>query len=227
MGTVDPSEDASHITRDMSMLRAWSPYVIVAALLVLTRAIPEVRLKLESEWVWLVEDIFGTGISQSVQYLFLPGTIFILTCLITYGLHKMRSPEIKETWKVAGKQIGGAAAALLFAVPLVRVFINSGSDFSAGDLASMPLTLAEGAAELAGTNWPILTPWIGALGAFIAAAAQGFPLGQVLEQPAAAPGAAAPCHHAAFDRHHWQEISRERLRTPEGLEFDFAVYDRT
>lgn len=29
-----------------------------------------------------------------------------------------------------------------------------------------------------------------------------------------------------FDRHHWQEISRERLRTPEGLEFDFAVYDR-
>lgn len=31
----------------------------------------------------------------------------------------------------------------------------------------------------------------------------------------------------AFDRHHWQEISRERLRTPEGLEFDFAVYDRT
>jgi dihydrofolate reductase len=30
-----------------------------------------------------------------------------------------------------------------------------------------------------------------------------------------------------FDRHHWQEISRERLRTPEGLEFDFAVYDRT
>jgi lactate permease len=152
----------------MSIVRAWSPYVIVATLLVLTRAIPAVRTKLESEWVLLVENIFDTGISQAVQYLFLPGTIFILTCLITYGLHKMRGPEIKETWKVAGKQIGGAAAALLFAVPLVRVFINSGTDFSGGDLASMPLTLAEGAAELAGTNWPILTPWIGALGAFIA-----------------------------------------------------------
>ncbi|HEX6248896.1 MAG TPA: L-lactate permease [Nocardioidaceae bacterium] len=168
MGTVDPSEEAAHITRSMGIVRAWTPYIIVAALLVLTRAIPEVRAKLETEWVLLVEDIFGTGISQSVQYLFLPGTIFILTCLITYGLHKMRAPEIKETWKVAGKQIGGAAAALLFAVPLVRVFINSGTDFSASDLASMPLTLAEGAAELAGTNWPILTPWIGALGAFIA-----------------------------------------------------------
>lgn len=168
MGTVDPSEEAAHITRSMSIVRAWTPYIIVAALLVLTRAIPEVRAKLETEWVVNVEDIFGTGISQAVQYLFLPGTIFILTCLITYALHQMRGPAIAETWKVAGKQIGGAAAALLFAVPLVRVFINSGTDFSGSDLASMPLTLAEGAAELAGTNWPLLTPWIGALGAFIA-----------------------------------------------------------
>jgi lactate permease len=168
MGTVDPSEEAAHVSRSMSIVRAWTPYLVVAVLLVLTRAIPEVRATLESEWVLEVEDIFGTGISQSVQYLFLPGTIFILTCLLTYGLHRMRGPAIAETWKVAGKQIGGAAAALLFAVPLVRVFINSGGDFSSGGLESMPIVLAEGAAALAGENWPLLTPWIGALGAFIA-----------------------------------------------------------
>lgn len=30
----------------------------------------------------------------------------------------------------------------------------------------------------------------------------------------------------AFDRNRWRETSRERQRTPEGLAFDFAVYDR-
>jgi lactate permease len=58
--------------------------------------------------------------------------------------------------------------ALLFALPLVRVFINSGADFTDSDRASMPLTLAEGAANIAGGAWPAFAPWIGALGAFVA-----------------------------------------------------------
>ena len=32
-----------------------------------------------------------------------------------------------------------------------------------------PVTLAEGAAALAGSAWPVLSPWIGALGAFVVA----------------------------------------------------------
>ena len=32
----------------------------------------------------------------------------------------------------------------------------------------MPITLAEGASALTGSAWPLLAPWIGALGAFIA-----------------------------------------------------------
>jgi lactate permease len=54
------------------------------------------------------------------------------------------------------------------AVPLVRVFINSGAQFNSTGLASMPITLAEGTAALAGSAWPFFAPWIGALGAFVA-----------------------------------------------------------
>jgi lactate permease len=168
MGTVDPSDEPDVVTRRMSLMRAWSPYVIVAAILVFTRAVPPVRTFLEVDMAIMVEDIFGTGISQPVQPLFLPGTLFIVTCLITYALHRMRGPSIVASWKVAGAQIGGAAAALLFALPLVRVFINSGADFNGSDLESMPLVLAQGAAELSGQNWPVFAPWIGALGAFVA-----------------------------------------------------------
>ena len=58
----------------------------------------------------------------------------------------------------------GAGAALLFAVPMVQVFINSQSD----GLMQMPLVLADGVSALVGSAWPLIAPTIGALGAFIA-----------------------------------------------------------
>ncbi len=86
--------------------------------------------------------------------------------------HLLAAPDeplaIADTWKIAGGHILGAGAALLFALPLVRVFINSGVAFNTSDLPSMPLTLAEGAAAAAGSQWPLVAPWIGALGAFLA-----------------------------------------------------------
>lgn len=69
---------------------------------------------------------------------------------------------------MAGQQILGAGFALLLALPMVRVFINSGPDYNASGLQSMPLALAEGAAALADQTWPLFAPWIGALGAFVA-----------------------------------------------------------
>lgn len=168
MGTVDPSKEADALTRNMSMVRAWSPYVIVAALLLVTRNVPAIKDFLMGPAALEVANIFGTGISQNLELLYSPGAIFLLACLITYVLHGMKGEQIKASWKVAGGQLGGAAFALLCAVPLVRIFINSGPDFNAAGLDSMPITLAQAAADLAGQGWPIVSPFIGALGAFVA-----------------------------------------------------------
>ncbi len=46
------------------------------------------------------------------------------------------------------------------------MFINS--DLNTSGYESMPLTLADGAASAVGDAWPVLAPWIGALGAFVA-----------------------------------------------------------
>ncbi|WP_419702726.1 L-lactate permease [Promicromonospora sp. NFX87] len=168
MGTVDPTREADALTRNMSMVRAWSPYVIVAALLLLTRNVPVIKDFLMGPAALEVANIFGTGISQNLELLYSPGAIFLLACLVTYVLHGMKGEQIKASWKVAGGQLGGAAFALLCAVPLVRIFINSGPDFNAAGLDSMPITLAQAAADLAGQGWPIVSPFIGALGAFVA-----------------------------------------------------------
>jgi lactate permease len=63
------------------------------------------------------------------------------------------------------KTLLGPTIALGFAVPMVKVFINSGVP---GGYDKMPVVLASGAAALAGKAWTAFAPMIGALGAFIA-----------------------------------------------------------
>lgn len=165
-GNITPAAD--QVTRSMSLLRAWTPYVIVAGLLVLTRTIEPLKDFLNVTTAVTASNIFGTDISQAVQPFYLPGFILIVASTVTILLHRMSGAQVKTSWTVAGSQLLGAGVALVFALPLVRVFINSGVDFNDSGLASMPLTLAEGAATVAGGSWPVLAPWIGALGAFVA-----------------------------------------------------------
>lgn len=170
MGNVDPDAEMPRDAGRMSVTRAWAPYVLVAVILVLTRipALPFQELLTSVDIPWL--NIFGTEISVegTLLPLYLPGFMFILVCLVTYVIHGMSPARIARSWRIAGGQILGAGVALLFALPLVRVFINSSEEFNNSGLESMPITLAEGTAALAGQSWPFFAPWIGALGAFIA-----------------------------------------------------------
>ena len=150
----------------MTLARAWSPYILVAALLVLTR-LPFLPIK-----AWLVSirftwsEILGTTLSQSVQPLYIPGTLFLVVALMTVPLHRMKKHEVKKAWLDACRMLAGPAFALLFAVGLVRVFIDSATN--ASRLDSMPLVLAEFVAQIAGSTWPFFAPMIGAMGAFVA-----------------------------------------------------------
>lgn len=164
----EPTPDTAGSHMGMAAERAWAPYALVAILLVLTR-IPQLPLQeflssIAVKW----NDIFGTGISGDVQILYLPGFMFLLVIAATYFIQQMSWPEIARSWRITGGQMLGAGVALLFALPLVRIFINSGVDYNSSGLASMPLTLAEGVASLTGSTWPFFSPWIGALGAFVA-----------------------------------------------------------
>src|SRR5690606_22074328 len=74
----------------LSLALAWSPYVLVSLLLVLTR----VRIFPFGEWLraWTLRfpNILGTGISASLEPLYLPGTVFIVAAAATLLLHRMR-----------------------------------------------------------------------------------------------------------------------------------------
>jgi lactate permease len=151
---------------------AWTPYLIVAILLVLSR-LPALPI---SRWLksWtipadpsLTANLFQSSIDiKPVAPLYIPGTLFILVCILVGFLHRMDRAAIKAAWGRSAKMVFAASPALLFAVPMVQVFINSGG--GAAGLESMPKELAGGVSQLAGTAWPAFAPLIGGLGAFVA-----------------------------------------------------------
>jgi lactate permease len=152
--------------RPMKLAMAWTPYVLVAVVLVLSR-LPQLPL---GGWLKSVSfkwaDIFGTGISAGSTPLYLPGAILIFVVIVTYFLHRMEVGRLGAAFKESSKILLGAGFVLIFTIPMVRVYINSG--VNAGGYASMPLAMAQWVADNVGGVWPFFAPWIGGLGAFIA-----------------------------------------------------------
>ncbi len=165
VGKLDDLEDHRGDAPAMPLLKAWAPYVLVVALLVASRTIGPLKAWLTSPDMTLVfRDLFGSGINASVQPLYLPGTILILVSLITFFFHRMSARQYATAVRSSATTMLAAAPALMLAVPMVQVFLNSAS----ASYASMPIVLAEGVSALAGGAWPLFAPLIGAMGAFIA-----------------------------------------------------------
>jgi lactate permease len=152
--------------RSLPLLLAWSPYVLVAALLILTR-LPNLPV---GTWVKAVRiplnQILGTSLSQTVTPLYLPGSIFIVVALLTVWLQRMEWKSFATAVRRSGRTMLAASTALVFTVPMVQVFIQS--DGGTAGYQKMPLALAQGVASLVGTAWPLFAPFLGGFGAAIA-----------------------------------------------------------
>ena len=153
----------------MTLVKAWIPYVLVGFLLMLSRLpfLPFQGLLKAVKLNWL--NVLETEIAINSEPFYLPGTVFILVVIVTYFLHRVPTKDLKQATIDAVKTLTGTALVLAAAVPLARVFINSG--FNESGLASMPLTLAEMVSNLAGQSWPLFAPIIGAMGSFISGSA--------------------------------------------------------
>ncbi|MEE8308337.1 MAG: L-lactate permease, partial [Gammaproteobacteria bacterium] len=81
---------------NMPLTRAWLPYVLVAALLVLTR-LPDLPL---GAWLKTVrvawDSILGTSISAATTPLYLPASILIAISVLTIFLHRMRAEKFAK-----------------------------------------------------------------------------------------------------------------------------------
>jgi lactate permease len=169
---VAPADESKLEERYIPTVSAWAPYGVLALLLVLSRLrqlpLGEFLQRVKISWT----DIFSTGVSGATTPFYLPATMLVCAVMVTWVLHRMSRQQIVAAIQDSSKTILGAGFVLLFTVPMVRVYINSGVnsyEFVGGaTLPSMQIAMATWVAENVGQVWPLFAPVIGALGAFIA-----------------------------------------------------------
>lgn len=156
---------------DMSLIRAWIPYVLIALILIATR-IPALGLKqMLQEGIFVIKtaDLFGVANTAfTLKWAYIPGTVFILIAAVTIFLHKMSGEEVKTAWVASFKQVIEAAIALVFGLALVQIMRFSGSnDVADPGMKSMIFYMAEALSKVGEVLYVIVSPVIGVLGAFI------------------------------------------------------------
>jgi lactate permease len=167
MGKLEIKMDQIAGKMPMSGIKAWTPYVLLAAILVISRVSPEVKSFFVSFLSFGWTDILGEqGVNGAISPLYLPGGIMVMVVAITYFLHKMNFGEMKAALSESSKTLLGAGFVLIFTIPMVRILINSG--VNAADLPSMPVAMAQLVSETVGGIYPLFAPLVGGLGAFIA-----------------------------------------------------------
>lgn len=154
----------------MSILKAWTPYLLIALILVITR-IPQLGIKDlltgGAPFVIKVNNLLGFDkLDWSLKWAYLPGTFFIIVALITNVIHKMNREKIKESWKDTLKQISGAALALIFGLALVEIMKYKNA---AG--VSMMDEMANALAMVGKSLYVLISPFIGVLGSFVSGSA--------------------------------------------------------
>ena len=161
------TEEARDFKPTMSLIRAWTPYVLIGLILVATRvSFLPFRAWLSSVTVSWSQILGYETVNIAIQPLFLPGVVpFMLVALITIVIHGMKAEKVKEAWSDSVHRMKSPTIALFFAVALVEIFRQSANN-SLG-YPSMPLAMAETTATLAGNSWPFFASYVGALGAFI------------------------------------------------------------
>lgn len=156
--------------RDISLFKAWFPYVAIVLLLLLTRAVPAIK---QAATTWLDvswRSVLGfESINSTWQLLYSPGTILLMAALIATLLQAKSIRPMLGALRQTGSTLLTAMMALVPTLILVQVFSNSGINDSG--LASMPIYIGQVLAGVFGDAWVAAAPLLAAAGAFIAGSA--------------------------------------------------------
>ena len=148
------------------IFRAFLPYIIISLVLILIRIIPLAKEFCATSGTLAFENIFGTTASFTFKFLQNPGIYFLFIVLLSHLIFNMSRGQIQTTWKNTFRSLAPAAIALSFAVALSQVMILSGNNMS--QMESMVSTIARAVVAGTGQIYPVLAPFVGILGAYMA-----------------------------------------------------------
>jgi lactate permease len=141
----------------MSFLAATAPYLVLVLLVLVTRLVPPVQDAARSVvWEW---ELFG-HFTESIEPLYHPGLLLALAYVAGALWQRASLDDVAAAFRRATLQVVPVFAALFAMVTVAFTMSESG----------MTTQLAVAAAG-AGALWPVLSPFVGALGTFMTGSA--------------------------------------------------------
>ncbi|MBB5173192.1 L-lactate permease [Texcoconibacillus texcoconensis] len=154
----------------MGLIAAWSPYLIVVVLLLLTRTVPVLQDFTQSAIDLTWSNILGIeGITSNWEVLYSPGTVLIVAALLAVFTQRKSVNNFTSAAKSSFPTIKSTAITLTATLAMVQVFSNSGMNMN--NLISMPDYIAQGLVSAFGGMWIFAAPFLGELGTFITGSA--------------------------------------------------------
>lgn len=157
-GAHHPHPDVEEtVLAELSVLRAAAPYLVLVAIVLVTRLIPPIQDALRS--VTLEWQLPG-GFAGSVQPLYHPTMLLTVAFVVGALIQRASWRRIRIAVVSATLQLGPVLLALVGMITIARAMSASG----------MTQTLAEAAAST-GAAWPLFTVAVGVFGSFITGSA--------------------------------------------------------
>ncbi|MCU4717111.1 L-lactate permease [Halapricum hydrolyticum] len=155
--------------KEMPVLLAWAPYLLVGVVLLVTRWPTLDLVPVLQEFSVSIPVVLGySELGWELQYLYLPGTMpFIPVAILTGLIYRMNGSDTAEAWRESTRQIAPAALTLVIVVSLTQIMIQSGEAAYVNASLGMMGALSQAVAFGAGGALPAVAPWIGALGGFV------------------------------------------------------------
>lgn len=170
-GFLVPKTDEVHVEEvtEMSLFKAWSPYLVVVVLLLLTRVIDPLKDFLLTIDFLSLNNVFNTSISSSFAIFYSPGAVLLLASVFASIYQKKGLKEVKKAIIDTKKVIIGASLALIPTLIMVTIYTNS--QVNGLDLESMPTYFANNLGSIFGGLWSVMSPFLGMLGSFVSGSA--------------------------------------------------------
>jgi lactate permease len=152
------------------VIMATLPYIILLSFLILTR-LPffPFRNLLTSFGTIKVPELFSFPINYSFHVFYSAGILILLSAVISVFFLNLKKDKLYEVLVTVTRKIWMPYMALTTVLMFVYIFIYSG-DNTLG-IASMPIVLARSVSDFLGPLWPMIAPFVGALGAFTSGSA--------------------------------------------------------
>ena len=150
----------------MSLLKAWFPYLLVVILLLASRVWTPLQQFMTSYVNLSWHHILGfNSINSDWEFLYSPGTVLALAAIIGLLVQAQSLKPLFPTAKKVVGSMGNTALALAVTLVMVQVFTNSG--LNSANLPSMPMYIAKFVATYLAGIWIFMAPFLGQLGAFV------------------------------------------------------------